>query len=51
MNTYINVGIVGCGYWGPNLVRNFRSLPDFRVKRVCDVKQERLNHMKFLIKI
>ena len=24
----INVGVVGCGYWGPKLIRNFYELPD-----------------------
>jgi len=44
----INVGIVGCGYWGPNLVRNLRSLPECGVKLVCDLDQDRLAHMKQL---
>jgi predicted dehydrogenase len=24
----LKVGVVGCGYWGPNLIRNFRALAD-----------------------
>lgn len=32
----INIGIIGYGYWGPNIVRNFNSLEDFRVLSVCD---------------
>lgn len=43
-----NVSVVGCGYWGPNLVRNFRSLPGCQVKQVCDLDQKRLAHMKQL---
>lgn len=31
----------GCGYWGPNLVRNFSSLPNCRVKYVVDSSPER----------
>jgi len=38
----IGVGIIGYGYWGPNLVRNFADLPDARVTAVCDVRPERL---------
>lgn len=38
--------VVGCGYWGPNLVRNLMSLPDCEVKLVCDTRVERLAHMK-----
>jgi predicted dehydrogenase len=41
----IKVGVVGCGYWGPNLVRNFRSLPECSLKMMCDVSQERLKHL------
>ena len=41
-----NVAVIGCGYWGPNLIRNFRSLPDCNLVAVCDVKQERLSHMR-----
>lgn len=43
-----NIGIVGCGYWGPNLIRNFRSLSDCCVRKVCDKDKNRLNHIKSL---
>jgi predicted dehydrogenase len=43
-----NVGVVGCGYWGPNLIRNFRSLPDCSLKMMCDVSEQRLAHLKGL---
>ena len=39
------LGVVGCGYWGPNLIRNFLALPDASVKAVCDSSQERLAHL------
>ena len=42
MNKLINVGVVGCGYWGPNLIRNFRSLPGCNLKVICDTDLERL---------
>lgn len=32
----INVAIVGCGYWGPNLVRNFHACDSTAVRIVCD---------------
>jgi predicted dehydrogenase len=44
----LNVAVAGCGYWGPNLIRNFSSLPDCRVKTVCDPSSARLSHMKGL---
>jgi predicted dehydrogenase len=39
------VGVVGCGYWGPNLIRNFQSLPECRVKTICDLDKKRLEHL------
>ncbi len=39
------VAVVGCGYWGPNLVRNFRSLPGVTVGMICDKNRERLEHL------
>jgi len=44
----LNVAMVGCGYWGPNLIRNFNSLPDCEVKLACDTDANRLTHMKKL---
>lgn len=41
----IRVGVVGLGYWGPNLLRNFRSLPDARVTAMCDLSPGRLAHL------
>lgn len=41
----IKTGVVGCGYWGPNLIRNFRSLGDCEFKVMCDVSQDRLKHL------
>jgi predicted dehydrogenase len=39
----IRIGIIGYGYWGPNLVRNFADLDCCRVTAVCDVDRSRLN--------
>lgn len=44
----LKVGVVGCGYWGPNLIRNFNALEDCEVRKVCDSSRERLAHMKGL---
>ncbi len=38
----IRVGVIGLGYWGPNLVRCFSSLPDCRVTAVCDRSRDQL---------
>jgi predicted dehydrogenase len=38
----IGIAVVGYGYWGPNLVRNFWETPGARVVSVCDLRPERL---------
>ena len=38
----IRVGVVGYGYWGPNLVRNFMEAAGSTVVAVCDLRPERL---------
>jgi len=48
MKEQIVVGVVGCGYWGPNLIRNFKGLPNCHLRAVCDVNQARLKHMTSL---
>jgi len=42
MNQKLGIAIIGYGYWGPNLVRNFDSLPDCEVRLVADASAERL---------
>ena len=44
----LNIAVVGCGYWGPNLIRNFSSLAGCRMKIACDLDKDRLAHMKSL---
>jgi predicted dehydrogenase len=39
----LNCAILGFGYWGPNLVRNFNSVSECKVKYVCDFRDERLS--------
>lgn len=46
MSDKLNIAVVGCGYWGPNLARNFDALPDCNMRLVCDTDEERLAHMK-----
>jgi predicted dehydrogenase len=38
----ITVGVIGYGYWGPNLVRNFAEVRDARVGFVTDLRRDRL---------
>lgn len=43
-----NISILGCGYWGPNLVRNLKSTAGSRIRTVCDVRPERLAYIREL---
>jgi predicted dehydrogenase len=42
----INVGIVGCGYWGPKLIRNFYELPDSNLVLACDLDKTKLKQIQ-----
>ncbi|GAF68131.1 unnamed protein product, partial [marine sediment metagenome] len=44
----VKIGVVGCGYWGPNLVRNFSQIPGSEVPIICDLSEERLKHVQSL---
>ncbi|HEX7446139.1 MAG TPA: Gfo/Idh/MocA family oxidoreductase [Pirellulales bacterium] len=40
------VAVIGLGYWGPNLVRNFHTRPGCRLKACCDVDGRRLDAVR-----
>ena len=42
----ITVGVIGYGYWGPNLVRNFADVPGGQVGFVADMRAERLSQVR-----
>jgi predicted dehydrogenase len=42
----INVGVIGYGYWGPNLVRNLFEVAETQVIAVSDMRQDRLDQVK-----
>ena len=42
----MNIGVIGYGYWGPNLVRNFSEVPDAQVVAVSDLDEQRLALVK-----
>jgi predicted dehydrogenase len=42
----IGVGVIGYGYWGPNLVRNFSDLTTVDLRWVCDLQTERLARLR-----
>ncbi len=38
----LRIGAVGCGYWGPNVIRNLAELPGFDLCCICDVDPRQL---------
>ncbi len=44
----VRVGVIGCGYWGPNLIRNFNVLQECEVVVCCDKDEGKLKRMKSL---
>jgi len=42
----LRVGVIGAGYWGPNLVRNFFEAPGADAVAVCDLSDERLDAIR-----
>src|SRR6478735_10547372 len=41
MTEQLRAAVVGAGYWGPNLARNFRASPDWDLAAVCDLDPDR----------
>ena len=39
----VRVGVVGLGYWGPNLIRNLNELEGADLRWICDLDQSRLD--------
>ncbi|MBN1575039.1 MAG: Gfo/Idh/MocA family oxidoreductase, partial [Chitinispirillaceae bacterium] len=42
----INVGVIGYGYWGPNIIRNFSGADDAKVVAICDIKEDALKKIR-----
>jgi predicted dehydrogenase len=42
----IKVGVIGCGYWGPNLIRNFNENYQTDLRYACDLDDQRLERIK-----
>jgi predicted dehydrogenase len=49
MTEKLRIAVVGAGYWGPNLARNFRSSPDWELTAICDIDQERAEHISDMV--
>ncbi len=46
MPRIVNVAVIGCGYWGPNIIRNLTQLPEARLVSICDLRPDRLEYVK-----
>jgi len=44
----VKVGVLGAGYWGPKLIRNFQEISDADMAVVCDLRKDRLSHIQEL---
>lgn len=42
----INVGLIGFGYWGPNVAKNIHTNPNMVLHTICDIKSDRLEKAK-----
>src|SRR5215831_3784391 len=40
-----SIGVIGCGYWGPNLLRNFAENEAAQLQWLCDLDPDRLASM------
>lgn len=38
----INIGLIGFGYWGPNVAKNIHANPKLNLYSICDIKSDRL---------
>ncbi|MBO1739131.1 Gfo/Idh/MocA family protein [Leifsonia sp. TF02-11] len=41
MDKQLRIAVIGAGYWGPNLARNFSSSPDWQLVAICDLDRQR----------
>lgn len=46
MTAMIGIGLIGHGYWGPNLLRNFMEVSGARVVTVSDLRPDRLERVR-----
>ncbi len=42
----LKIGVIGYGYWGPNVVRNFHNTPNATVVAVCDLSAKSLQRVR-----
>ncbi|MBX0299463.1 Gfo/Idh/MocA family oxidoreductase [Cryobacterium sp. 1639] len=45
MTDTLRIAVIGAGYWGPNLVRNFRASPHWQLTAICDLDGDRAQRL------
>ena len=45
-SSVLKIGVIGYGYWGPNVVRNFHNTPNAVVAAVCDLNVKSLQRVR-----
>lgn len=46
MSEKLRIGVIGCGYWGPNLIRNFVEIPESELVAIVDLQDSQLERMQ-----
>jgi predicted dehydrogenase len=45
----VKLAVIGIGYWGPNLVRNFSKIPEASIEYLCDLNPESIDSVAYLV--
>ncbi|MDC1067831.1 Gfo/Idh/MocA family oxidoreductase [Candidatus Kapabacteria bacterium] len=48
MSNKLNVGVIGCGYWGNHILRNFNNSENWNLHSACDTDKNQLSKQKQL---
>ncbi|HKA48218.1 MAG TPA: Gfo/Idh/MocA family oxidoreductase [Candidatus Dormibacteraeota bacterium] len=43
---WVRVGVIGCGHWGPHLIRNLNDMPEVDLVGVAEERQDRLRYVR-----
>src|ERR1700681_4089597 len=42
----VRVGVIGCGYWGPQVIRNFNEMPGAELSIIAEQRRDRLDYVR-----
>lgn len=45
MDKQLRIAVIGAGYWGPNLARNFSASPEWELAAICDLDRDRAERL------